>query len=110
VRSAFTYVNSPIGKNVRLCGLKYGIGEGDVVCWRFSKELCVQCFIYGLPRDFVCMVELCVRVHCSTWGLAVPWFIGLCIIGGIIFFPLLTLLRIIDVIDAARFITILINK
>jgi len=25
-------MNSPIGKNVRLCALKYGIGNGDVGC------------------------------------------------------------------------------
>jgi len=30
VRSAFTNMNSPIGKNVRLCALKYVIGEQDV--------------------------------------------------------------------------------
>jgi len=51
VRSAFTNMNSPIGKNVRLCSLKYSIGEGDVRCWRFNKEFFVQRFIYGLPRE-----------------------------------------------------------
>jgi len=30
VRSAFTNMNYPIGKNVRLYATKYGIGEGDV--------------------------------------------------------------------------------
>jgi len=28
-------VNFHIGKNVRRCALKYGIGEGDVGCWGF---------------------------------------------------------------------------
>jgi len=32
VRSAFANINSPIGNNVRLCALNYGIGEGDVGC------------------------------------------------------------------------------
>jgi len=39
VRFAFNNMNSHIGKSVRLCALKYGFGEGDVGCWRFSKEL-----------------------------------------------------------------------
>jgi len=30
---------------------KYYIGEGDVGCWRFSKDYFVQRFIYGLPRE-----------------------------------------------------------
>jgi len=44
-------MNSPFGKNARLRALKYGIGEGDVGCWRFSEECFVQRFIYGLPRE-----------------------------------------------------------
>jgi len=51
MRSAFTNMNSPIGKNAILCALKYGIGERDVGCWRFSKAFLVQRFIYGLPRE-----------------------------------------------------------
>jgi len=51
VRSPFTNMNSLIGKNVSLCALKYGNGEGDVGCSRFSKEFFVQHFIYGLPRE-----------------------------------------------------------
>jgi len=43
-------MNSPNGKNVRLCALKYGNGWGDAGFWRFSKEFFVQRFIYGLPR------------------------------------------------------------
>jgi len=38
-------------KNMRLFALKYGMGEGDVGCWRFSNESCVQRFIYGLPWE-----------------------------------------------------------
>jgi len=44
-------MNSPIGKNMRRCALKYGIGEGDIECWRFSKEFVVQGFIYDLTRE-----------------------------------------------------------
>jgi len=47
MRSAFTNMSSPIGKNVRLCALNYGIGEGDVGCWRFIKEFFVQHFVTG---------------------------------------------------------------
>jgi len=32
MRSAFTNMNSPIDKSVRLCALNYGIGEEDVGC------------------------------------------------------------------------------
>jgi len=71
LRSAFTNINSPIGKNVRLCALKYGIGVGDVGCWSFSKEVFVQRFIYGLPREvfawsnFACEALLHVRACCG---------------------------------------------
>jgi len=51
VRSTFTNFNSPIGKNLQLCSLKYGFGVGDVGCWSFSKEFAVQRFIYGLPWE-----------------------------------------------------------
>jgi len=51
VRSAFTNMKSCIGKNVRLCALKYAIGEGEFECWKFSEEFFVQRFIYGLPLE-----------------------------------------------------------
>jgi len=57
------------------------------------------------------VVEFCVRGHCSTRGLAVAWFVLLCIrlskeeSSSIIDYRLL---RIIDVIDVARFISIII--
>jgi len=35
----YTNINSPIGKNVSLCALKYGTAEGDVGCWKFSQEI-----------------------------------------------------------------------
>jgi len=40
VRSVFTNMNSLIGKSVRLCALKYEIGEVDDGCWSFVRIFC----------------------------------------------------------------------
>jgi len=37
-------------KNVRLCALKYGIGEGNVGRWTFCRGFFCSVLIYGLPR------------------------------------------------------------
>jgi len=60
VRSAFTEMNSPIGKNLRLCALKYGICEGDAGCWRFFGECFVRGFI-SLPQEIFVWRILCAR-------------------------------------------------
>jgi len=72
-RSAFTNVNSPIGKNDRLRALKHR--EDDIRCWRFSKEYFVRCFICGLPREVLRGLILRTITHSSTRGLAVAWFV-----------------------------------
>jgi len=69
VRSALTNMNSTIDRNVRLCALKYGIGEGDVECWRFGKECFVQRFIYGLPREAFAWSKVACEVIAPPEGL-----------------------------------------
>jgi len=106
VRSAFTNMKS-ICKNVRLCALKYGIGEGDVGCWRFSKEFFDQRFIYGMPRKIFAWKNFACDAIALREGLL--WLGSYdSALSKEEFFPLLTLLRIIDAIDVAGFISIFI--
>jgi len=50
VRSAFSNMNSPIGMNVRLCALKYGIGEGQKYEVREMLDVggSVRHFLFGV--------------------------------------------------------------
>jgi len=88
VWSAFTNMNCPISKNVRLCALKYGIGEGNVGFRGLIRNVlfsaCSLLHLWFATGSF-CVVEICVRGHCITWGLALAWFVRLWIVEERIF-------------------------
>jgi len=76
-------MNSPIGKNVSLCALKYGISEGDVV--DLIRKFCSALHLWFATGDLRGRI-LPATGRCCTRGLAVAWFVRLCIIEEIIFF------------------------
>jgi len=104
VRSAFTNMNSPIGKNVRLCALRYGIGEGDFVVGGLVRTFLVS-FIYGLPREVFAGSKSACEAIALHEGLL--WRTNLHYRSKNLL-PLLTILLVFDVNDVARLISIFI--